>query len=360
MSDTLEQAAQAFDTAINGNASPRRESDSSTERPTETMFAGVGDLEVDENSPVRGGGDDEDRASRRETNGRFRRQEEENSDDADEAGNEEDEDNQGVDEDADDEDAGKDDEDADDVYEVVVDGQRIEVPLREALNGYIRTETFHQRLNQVNEAAKVVSGRYDEVEAMRTEYVGLIDKMKKGIEALVPSGMNWDELYAQDPKAARELENRYNGFKDLLKGLDVEKASELKKQEDEKSKKNREDVAAENARIMRNNPTWKDPKVMARDQAMMANTAQRAGYSIEEVAGITDSRQVTILLKAAKWDKLQGDRPKPIRKGVKPGQRGAVNGNGRSASRADKGAMKQLSRTGSLEDAASVFTNLIK
>lgn len=356
MSDTLEQAAQAFDTAINGNATSRRESDSSTERPTETMFAGVGDLEVDEESPARGGGDDEDRSSHRETNGRFRRQEEENLDD--EAGNEEGEDDQGDDNDPDDEDDK--DEQEDDVYEVVVDGQRIEVPLREALNGYIRTETFHQRLNQINEAAKVVSGRYDEVETMRTEYVGLIDKMKKGIEALVPTGMNWDELYAQDPKAARELENRYNGFKDLLKGLDVEKASELKKQEDEKSKKSREDVAAENARIMRNNPTWKDPKVMARDQAMMANTAQRAGYSIEEVAGITDSRQVTILLKAAKWDKLQGDRPKPIRKGVKPGQRGAGNGNSRTASRADKGAMKQLSRTGSLEDAAAVFTKFIK
>lgn len=368
MSTSLEQAAMAFDNEISGNSRSSEPASEGNVRPTESMFDNLGQMEVDDESPARGGGDNlpvegvNVRKQARDTRGRYQEEvpdDEEELDDRFEEG----EDHEGADHDADDEEGedGEDgaEEDGDDVYEVTVDGERIEVPLREALSGYIRTETFHRRLNQLNEAGRIVTERFDEVEGLRTEYVGLIDKMKAGIKALVPENVNWDELYAQDPKSARELETKYRGFQELLTKLDSEKAAEQKKQQDDKAASNVRNVAAENERILRNNPTWRDPKVMARDQAMMATTGQRAGFSLEEIAGITDARQVTILLKAAKWDKLQGDRPKPVRKGVKPGQKGAVNGKVRSASKADKGAMRQLSRTGSVEDAAAVFSGII-
>lgn len=355
MSDSLEQAAMAFDESIGGNANaPAREP--ASKRPTETMFGDVGTLEVDETSPLEGGGDhedDEEAPVRRKPVAKF-------EDDEHVDGDEESDDGQ-PDDDADEED-GKDDEDVDEdeVYEVTVDGERVEVPLREALQGYIRQQTFHRRLNQLNEVGQTVSARAKEVDDMRTEYTGLIDKMKKGIEALVPANMDWDALYAQDPKQARELENKYNNFKELMSSLDKEKTNEQKKRDQELAESRRNDVAVENERIMRNNPSWRDPKTMQRDQELMLKTATSAGYSVEEVAGITDSRQVSILLKAAKWDRLQGDRPKPVRKGVKPGQKGAGPGNkSRTAPRAEKGAMKQLARTGSVEDAAAVFSGLI-
>lgn len=361
MSTGIEQAAAAFDNVISGK-SPNSES-ATSERPTESMFDNLGQLETDEESPLRGGGDDipvEGVDERRDDRGRFKGKAREEELDDRLVEDEEDHEGDGDDTDNEEDEVGEGDaQEDDDVFEVTVDGERVEVPLREALAGYIRTETFHRRLNQVNDAARVVSERAQEVNGLRNEYVDLIDKMKAGIEALIPNNVNWDELYAQDAKSARELETKYRGFQNLLSTLDQEKAAERKKQEDENSNQRRINVAAENERILRNNPTWRDPKVMARDQAMMAETGQRAGYSLEEIAGITDARQVTILLKAAKWDKLQGDRPKPIRKGVKPGQRGAVNGKSRSASKADKGAFKQLSRTGSVEDAAAVFSSII-
>lgn len=352
MSDALEQAALAFDTEISGNSPARGGEAEPKSRPTESMFDSLGDLEVDETSPRRGGGDDEPVEEEIQARRRQAREEVDDEEiDGDEGQDEE------VDPDADEQD--EDDDAPDDVYEVVVDGERLEVPLREALNGYIRQETFHRRLNQLNEVCTAVVNRSKEVDALRDEYLDLIDKMKVGIDALVPSNINWDEMYAQDPKGARELENKYNGFKGLLKNLDEEKKAELQKRDAEKAEASRLSVARENERIMQNNPSWRDPKVMQRDQAAMLETATRAGYSVDEVAGIVDSRQVSILLKAAKWDKLQGNRPKPVRKGVKPGQKGAGNGNSRTAPRADKGAMKQLSRTGSVEDAAAVFSGII-
>src|SRR6188472_1850810 len=44
--------------------------------------------------------------------------------------------------------------DLDQVVRVNVDGQPAEVSLQEALNGYVRAETFHRRLNQLQEVAK--------------------------------------------------------------------------------------------------------------------------------------------------------------------------------------------------------------
>ena len=42
-------------------------------------------------------------------------------------------------------------DDEDEKYEVVVDGHPFEVTLGEALNGYVRQETFHQRMGEVNQ-----------------------------------------------------------------------------------------------------------------------------------------------------------------------------------------------------------------
>jgi len=359
MSDALEQAALAFDSAISGNSSSR-ESSSPASRPTESVFDNLGGLEVDEESPARGGGDDE-RVDGEVEEPRRRKADRQQVEDTDEFSEDETAEDDADDEEVDEDDPDKDEEvDEDEIYEVMVDGERVEVPLREALEGYMRTETFHRRLNQLNQAAQAVGETSKDVVKKRDEYIGLIDHMKKSISALLPESVDWDKLYAEDPKSARELEAKYKGLRDIQVNLDKEKKAEEEKTAREEAEERRAYVERENAKIFRNNPTWKNPEVMNRDQSMMLKTATDAGYSVEEVSAISDSRQVTILLKAAKWDKLQGNKPQPVRKaGVKPIQKGAANGKGRAAPKAEKGAMRQLARTGSVEDAAAVFTGMI-
>lgn len=361
--DSLDTAALAFDAEIGNTPAPKSGGGAPQSRPAESLFDNLGTLEVDEDSPARGGGDDEEfgeelaaRKQSRAPNGRFQSDDEDDEPSEDGEDVVEDEDEEGA---KDDEDEEEGDSPEDDVYEVTVDGERVEVPLREALAGYIRQETFHRRMNQINEAARAIGSEAQTVAALRDEYVDLIDKMKRGIEALVPNDINWDELYKQDPAAARNLESRYRSFQDLLRGLDSEKENERARREQEVRENDAKYIQRENERILRNNPSWKDPKVRERDQSLMLQTALNAGYSVEDVAAIKDSRQVTILLKAAKYDRLMGNRPKPVRKGAKPRQLGGGNGTGRTAPKTDRGAMKALSRTGSVDAAASVFTNII-
>ena len=49
--------------------------------------------------------------------------------------------------------------DEDDKYEVIVDGQPTEVSLGEALNGYVRQETFHRRMTELSQSACRPRGR---------------------------------------------------------------------------------------------------------------------------------------------------------------------------------------------------------
>src|SRR3954466_21663 len=53
------------------------------------------------------------------------------------------------------------------VVAVNVDGQRAEVSLQEALNGYVRAETFHRRLNQLSQVAQGIEKDRAEIAEMR-------------------------------------------------------------------------------------------------------------------------------------------------------------------------------------------------
>ena len=56
-------------------------------------------------------------------------------------------------------------------YEITVDGQPTTVSLGELRDGYIRTATFHSRLNKVNESRAVVDQEHTRVTQLRDLYV---------------------------------------------------------------------------------------------------------------------------------------------------------------------------------------------
>jgi len=360
MADSIEQAAAAFDVAL-GNTQKSAQESSADNGPIEVMFGNVGDLEVDDESPARGGGDDDDTGLPIPRKQRAAKAEEdaddfesildqgEDEDDADAEVADPDEDSEGE------EDKKEDEEDVE-IYEVVVDGERVEVDLREALDGYIRKETFHRRLNDLSEASKVIRSEAVQVIEDRKRYTDLIATMEAHLEQLVPPEPDWDAEYARDPAAARLLEKKYAEIKSTRAALEAEKGRVSAEQQAQDEAEMKKFISAENQKILANNPAWKDEKVMTRDLTLMMNTGKKAGFSEKEISEVYDSRMINILLKAAKYDRLQESKPKPIRRGKKPLKPGA--GSARTAPRGDK-AMSNLSRTGSVDDAANVMLQLI-
>jgi hypothetical protein len=362
MSDSLEQAAMAFDSAL-GNTAPSEKAPASSGQPTEMLFNNLGDLEVDEESPAKGGGDDI-------PNPKVRTKAVEVEDDEDDEPEtlfkqvaDDDQDGEDADPDADEDADGEDkkddeeeEEDDSDVYEVTVDGERVEVSLREALDGYIRGETFHRRLSKLNEMQGVLKTEAVEVINQRQKYTNLIEQMEAHLDKLIPPEPDWDKEYEADPKAARALEQKYAEIKRTRAALESEKQKVTQEQKEQDEKALKEFIAENNVKILQNNPTWKDTKVMERDLSSMMKTGLKAGFSKEEVLEVYDHRMITVLLKAAKYDRLQDNKPKPVRRGGKPIKPGAGS---KSTAPKVSTAMNSLSRTGSVDDAAGVMLSLI-
>jgi len=369
MADDLEKAAVAFDAVMESDAKPVGKAGrvDRSEGPPEAMFGNVGQLDAD--TEAKGGGDDldpeeaiyaDDKAETPKKGPGDTRK----GDDEDSEGDDADADDD-ADEDADDGDT--DDEEKESAVlsqkvEVTVDGEPKEVTVKEALEGYVRTETFHQRMNQLDEAKKIV--RRAAADAVQNyEYLMTVAKqMEAHMASMIPPEPDWDKEFAADPVKARQLQSYYekaNGFKASL----TAQMTEAQKKMHESNMLQTQAFAEEETQKFEamNRKYWSDPKRKAKDLQSMRRTGLSAGFAEEELSQVYDSRMLQVLLKASKSDRMMAATPKPIVRQPqgKPIPPGAGSARSRTAQRGVTSAMKRLNRTGSVEDAAVVFDQIL-
>jgi len=372
MADGLEKAAAAFDAAIQSNPNKTSGKAVPSEGPTENLFGAVGELEVDDESPAKGGGDDEEdpiygekvQAKADPRNPSKRDREDRESDDDESDGD----DASGDEDDSDDESDGDADEPTEEEaallgreVEVTVDGAPEKVTIKEALEGYVRTKTFHQRMNQLDEAKKIV--RRAAADAVHNyEYSMQVAKeMEAHMDTMIPKEPNWDEEFQKDPARARELQRYYEKANQFRQGLRAQMGEALQKQQQSSHAQMAAFAEEESQKFEQaNRKHWSDPKKKAKDLQSMRRTGLSSGFTEEELSQVYDSRMLQVLLKASKYDRMMAAKPKPvIREQGKPISPGAGSARQRTAQKGVSSAMKRLNRTGSIEDAAVVFDQII-
>ena len=369
MPDGIDQAAAAFTAVIESEPGKGGRGPNRSEGPPEAVFRNVGNLEVDEDSPAKGGGDDDpedaiyDEKVQTKTGPRDPRK----GDDPDREGDDDESDGDSPDDEDDDGSAGDDDEEDKEEaallqrkVEVTVDGEPVEVSLKEALEGYVRTETFHRRMNQLDEAKKIV--RRAAADAVHNfEYsVNIAKEMEAWMETMVPKEPNWDELFAKDPQQARELQRYHEKAKEFRNTLRAQTAEVMQKQQQTNQAQLQAFAEEESQKFEQmNRKHWSDPKKKAKDLQSMRRTGLSSGFTEEELSQVYDSRMLTVLLKASKYDRMMASKPKPVTRIDKPIPPGAGSAKQRTAQKGVTSAMKRLNRTGSIEDAAVVFDQII-
>src|SRR4029077_16064868 len=108
------------------------------------------------------------------------------------------------------------------VVRVTVDGQPAEVSLQEALQGYVRTETFHRRLNQLQQVAQHIEQERATLAQGRQYYSELIPALQQQLASLQPQEPDWDALYAENPVDAARLERQWRTYRERLGQLSLE------------------------------------------------------------------------------------------------------------------------------------------
>jgi hypothetical protein len=338
----------------------------------ESMFPNVGaGIEVDDESPAKGGGDDEPdpevKIYGKDSKADPRDPSEEDGPDSD---GDDDDGEAGEDEsdDGDDDDRAEEGEDQEEAailareVEVTVDGEPVKVSVKEALEGYVRTQTFHQRMNQLDEAKKIV--RRAAADAVQNyEYsMSVAKQMQEHMKAMIPAEPNWDEEFAKDPAKARELQRYHEKANGFRAQLNAQMSEAQKKMEQSNQAQLAAFAEEESAKFEASNrKNWSDPKKKAKDLVSMRKTGLSSGFTEEELSQVYDSRMLQVLLKASKYDRMMAAKPKPVipKPQGKPISPGAGSAKQRTAQKGVSSAMKRLNRTGSLNDAAVVFDQLI-
>jgi hypothetical protein len=243
--------------------------------------------------------------------------------------------------------------------EVMVEGQPKEVTLEEAIKGYVDGETMNRRVAQVGEAVKVIEGEYQKATQFRDHYIQSLQNHEEEYAALLPKEPNWDQLYAQDPRAARELQKNFETAQNVLLGLRQRRYQEMQAREQENARRTAEYARNGFEEFKRNSRIA--PDTLNNELMAMRRIGQEYGFSEQELSTVYDPRMLAVLLDASLYRRALAVKPRPVTpdKGrtLAPG---AARPIGAAARRSIDDAQRKLAKTGKLDDATAVFMRLIQ
>lgn len=372
----MEEAASAFEQVINPKpaaARSARRSDDEPSGPTENVFGNLGTLDADsdvaggDDLPIKGavqdGDDDEEVHGTNEELAEqgFTEEEIAAMRKATKPDAEEDEEE--------DEEAEEGDLDLEQEIEITVDGEKKTVKLEEAINGYIRQDTFHTRLNQLAEAKTLLQNEAVTIVETKKTVAAKLKEVEDTLKTLLPAEPDWDALYKEDAVKARALQKQYEDVKGKIEASKKEREELEKQAAEEEARATKVYRDSQFQEFIKNNPDIKDQKTLGSETQSMRRTALAAGFSEDELAETYDHRMLSILRKASKYDRMMASKPKAVKpSAARPNASGSRPATPDASSRrttrqAPKGlanAQQRLARTGSVEAAADVFQNLLK
>ena len=250
------------------------------------------------------------------------------------------------------------DEDGSARYEVVVDGKKHEVSLNEALNGYIRQATFHQRMNQLQDAARAVEDDYNRLQ----QYWGWWDREQRNYEEdltnLTPPEPDWDQEFARDPAQAHAKQKVFQIiYGKLAASRNARAQRDAFEAQDQDRRVQKYAVDGFSKFVMDHIKVMPDEPTLRKNIQSMRRTAAAVGFNDYEVATVYDPRMLTVLWKASKYDRMTAAAPRAVVAGkgraLAPGAATPLRGNARRSGYED--AQRQLARSGKISDAAEFF-----
>ena len=364
MTDTIDQAAAAFAENMGEISTPSPAGVKDAKGAPELVFGNSDKIEGD--IPF-GGGDDtpsaEEKAAAKAAKRRAREGDDEDDEDLLEFEDEDEDDEEDLDGDEEDDEDDEEDEDDDDEFldrkfTVMVDGKEEEITVKDALDGVIRTKTFHRRLNELDGYRTELGKHAERIVEDRKRHDEMLAEAEELMKSIIPEEPNWDELFEKDPKSARALQKQFNDLHAKVADIRAKREKSSKDLADQTKKERIEYAQTEFPKFQRY-ANWKSQDDMQKDIKAMRRTAMALGFSEEEVGEVLDSRMLIVLHKASKYDRMMAAKPRAKSRGKTPVKPGAGSSK-RTARRGITESQKRLAKSGGIDDATEVFGQILK
>jgi hypothetical protein len=245
-------------------------------------------------------------------------------------------------------------------FEVTADGETFHITLDEALRGYVRTQTFHKRMGQLQQGQRELEGAVNQLRANYAQWHQDRRNYEEDLANLIPAEPNWDQEFARDPHQAHATQKV---FQTLYSKLTSSRALRAQREQAQAAENDRQvaDYAVKGfERFVMDNKIPDEPSLKKHLQSMR-RTAASVGFSEYEVATVYDPRMLTVLLRASKYDRMMAARPRAVIPGkgrtLLPGAATPLSGNGQRKGLDE--ALRRQASSGSLDDTANVFRRLL-
>jgi hypothetical protein len=338
------------------------------ETDTSSEYEGTGTIEEAAAQFLALEGGDEPNPDQDETEADPEADEATEADEADETTDEADEADEGSDEDADAE-----DEESDATLKpetpvtVKIDGKDVQIPLKEALDGYQRQADYTRKTQAL---AAERNQFYGEVEALRQEravYAQLLPALQAQLQSQEP---DWQTLKDQDPLGYAIKREEWRELQERNAAIQAEQARIAQMSQIDQQRALQGYVHNEFQRLVAAKPEWADEGTRRKALGEVKEYAKTIGFTDEELAQAYDHRAILAMHKAMQYDRMMAKaKGKPVPQQAQPQRQpqrptaptlkpGSANTPPRKTTELTR-AKQRLAKTGSVSDAAKIFEKFL-
>ena len=248
-------------------------------------------------------------------------------------------------------------------YKVKAAGEEVEVTEDDLIKSYQMEADYTKKSQKLSEDRKVVEANIAKIQesiAVRNEYAQKLEQVSQVLNDEFDSSEDLEQLRENDPvsfavKIAERTENQKK-----LNIINQERQKVMQEQQIAQQQHVQQTVANESKKLVEMIPEFSDKVKGEQIKKDIRSYGLTNGFTEQEMSAVYDSRHVLMLNKAMKYDQIMKSKAgtvKKVSKAPKTINKGKKVSNSQAAIHQKQRA--RLKSSGSVEDAVSVFKNLI-
>ena len=245
---------------------------------------------------------------------------------------------------------------------IKVDGKEVEVTLEELKNGYQRQADYTRKTMEAAEQRKAADAQLNAAIQERKTYSDNLQRMQIQLESALQeqNNIDWQALIDTDPQEYLKQQHLYQQRQAQLQRNAIEQQQVQAKIQAEEQTRYQSYLQAQQEELLAKLPEWKNEEKAKAEKVALREYLIDLGVDRKTVDNISDAKAVIMARKAMLYDKMMS-KAQAVAKKVsnlpqkveKPGVAESRNLDKRS------NAFQKLSKSGSIDDAASMFASIL-
>lgn len=248
---------------------------------------------------------------------------------------------------------------------ITVDGKQVTLTEAELVEHYkngLRQADYTRKTMELADTRKAADAETQKAQQERATYAQNLSKMAAQLEGAInqQAQIDWNKLLEADPVEYLKQQHLYNQRQAALQANHAEQQKVQKQFQAEAVQAKQTRLVTEQQELLAKLPAWKDTAKAVTEQKAIREFLKEQGYADAEL-DIQDHRAVLLSRKAMLYDQMMNKAKAAAKKVENLPTRVAKPGVSSEASGLDgrTKAMQRLTKSGSVEDAASIFASLL-